>query len=55
MSPAISPPQQLHSMIDGLLTTVKERGVRVAVLSGYGHEMSIEAVIYDKGRESLTL
>lgn len=55
MGSAISPPQQLHSMIDGLLTTLKERGLRVAVLSGYGNEVAVERVIFDKGRESLTV
>ena len=42
-------------MIDGLIMTAKMRGARAATLTGYGPSVSIERMVFDRGRESLAI
>ncbi|KAI0940840.1 hypothetical protein AcV7_003110 [Taiwanofungus camphoratus] len=47
--------QQLCAMMVGLFKTVKKRGARIPLLSGYGNGVSIERVRFEIDREALTL
>lgn len=47
--------QQLGAMMIGFYKTVKTRGSRVPVLSGYGNGVSIERVRFATDREALTV
>ncbi|KAI9453398.1 hypothetical protein BJY52DRAFT_1189620 [Lactarius psammicola] len=48
-------PQQLASMVLGLLKTTIKRRSRVPLLTGYGNGVAISRIRFDLNRESLTL
>ncbi|KAH9167353.1 hypothetical protein EDB89DRAFT_1997760 [Lactarius sanguifluus] len=52
---ASSLPQQLASMVLGLLKTTIKRRSRVPLLTGYGNGVAISRIRFDLNRESLTL
>lgn len=47
--------QHLSQMMISLVSTVRKRGDRVAVLTGYGHGISMNRIVFDRGRESISL
>ncbi|KAH7921184.1 hypothetical protein BV22DRAFT_1038944 [Leucogyrophana mollusca] len=47
--------QQLCTMMVGLFKTVKQRGTRVPMLSGYGYGVSIERIRFQLDRQALTI
>ncbi|KAL4263605.1 START domain-containing protein [Pleurotus pulmonarius] len=48
-------PQQLCTMMLGLLKSIKKRGARIAKLSGFGNGVSIERMRFQVDREALTI
>ena len=47
--------QQLCAMMVGFFKTVKTRGLRIPLLTGYGHGVSVERVRFQNDREALTV
>ncbi|EJD48112.1 hypothetical protein AURDEDRAFT_113016 [Auricularia subglabra TFB-10046 SS5] len=52
---ALNLSQQLPAMLLGLLNTVRTRGRRLPIFSGFGTSVGVENITFDVGREALVL
>ncbi|KDQ19629.1 hypothetical protein BOTBODRAFT_126512 [Botryobasidium botryosum FD-172 SS1] len=48
-------PHNLPTMVIGLVKTVRKRGNRIPLVSGYGIGIGIEHVVFDSGRDTLKI